>query len=124
MSYTDIWIIPHADGGSHTNPNYEGESEFPSILLPDVHRSYAVAVVLPFAQRVRAVEVATLNLALAPMPTHGTGSTGVCFFLQDSGHAAPFRLVGEHMAKLVLLILIVLLLVAAGWLVIKQWAKF
>ncbi len=49
---------------------------------------------------VRAVEHTPLWLALALMPTDGTGFRGVAFLLEGYHHAKPFSLVREHVTDI------------------------
>lgn len=85
-------IEPHARGACH-RPNYWANAQ---ILSPDVDRSHSIPMPGEPAFLVRAVEHTPLWLALALMPTNGTGFRGVAFLLEGYHHAKPFSLVREH----------------------------
>ena len=77
---------PYARGGCH-GPDYVGETEFPTILVPDVHGSDSIAMSHPAAFRIATVEHPPLWVAFAPMSTHRTRFAGVVFLLQYYPHA-------------------------------------
>ncbi len=87
---------PQACGRCH-NANYWGAIEYPQILLSDVDRSHAVAVICPTAQLVRAAEHASRDLA-PHMQALRTGTARVRFLLQDDFHAQVQCFVGEFKA--------------------------
>jgi hypothetical protein len=92
-SYTDMRKEPQARGRCHY-ANYWRALGYPQILLPDVDRSHAVAVICPTAPLVRAAEHAPRDLA-ANMQAPRTGTARVRFLLQDDVHAQVPCFVGE-----------------------------
>jgi hypothetical protein len=87
---------PQATGGSH-DPDYVGDSEFPTILVADVDRSHAIPVPDEPAALVCAAEDAAHDLA-PPVPALRAGTAGVRFLLQDDFHPQALGLVGQQEA--------------------------
>ena len=109
--------IPYACGGCHLR-NYVGDPKFPTILLPDVVRSHAVAMPGEAACLVRAVEHPALGLALAPMSTLRTRATRVVFLLHFDCHAKSLSFVGEQVADGAMRPLVNLLIVEGASIVV------
>jgi hypothetical protein len=78
-------------------PNYEGATEFPSILVSDIDRSHSIAVILKATGAT--AKGTPLHRTLAPMSTTRTRLTGIAFLLEHYLHAMPLSLVGEHVAR-------------------------
>ena len=87
---------PQTTGGSH-DPDYVGDTKFPTILVPDVDRSHAVPVPGELAPLVRATEDAPCDLAPS-MSALRTGTAGIRFLLQDNLDPTPLGLIGEQEA--------------------------
>ncbi len=90
--------IPHTRGGSH-HPNYERDTEFPSILFPDVDGSNPIAMPHPATRLVRTMENAPPWLALTTMTAYRTGARRVVFVLEHNAHPQSLSLVGELVAN-------------------------
>ena len=72
-------IDPQARGRCH-NADYVGDTELPTILVPDVGRAHPVTVPDESTALVRATEDAAGDLA-PPMPAHETRPAGIRLFL-------------------------------------------
>ena len=85
---------PYARGRCHI-ANYVGETEFPTILVPDIHGSHSIPMSRPATCGVGAMKDASLGFAFAPMPTHRAGFAGMVFFLQHHLHSQSHGFIGE-----------------------------
>jgi hypothetical protein len=85
---------PQARGRCH-DANYVRDTKFPTILVPDVCGTDAIAVPDEAAALVGATEHAPPWRTLAPVPALGARPGGVRLFLQDDLHPEVLCLVGE-----------------------------
>ena len=88
---------PQAHGRCH-HANYVSDAKFPTILVPDVGRTYTIPVPDEPTARVRAAEHAPARRTLTPVPALGARPGGVRLFLQHDLHPQALGLVGEQEA--------------------------